>query len=63
MLDGKIFGFIAVGDMIMFRPLYGNDVEVLRVAEDVDSHTLAKVLNDQANGALALVRSMSEYKF
>ena len=62
-LDEKFIGFTAVGDVVLFRPLHGDPVEVCRGPPDLDSHVLAAALNDAANGVLKVVTDMSAFKF
>ena len=62
-LDEKFHGFTAVGDVVLFRPLHGDPVEVCRCPPDLDSHVLAAALNDAANGVLKIVSDMSTVKF
>lgn len=63
MFDGKNFGYIAIGDMIVFRPLIGGEAEIMRVPEDVNSHILAKAMNDSLNAIVSIACDMSQYKF
>lgn len=62
-LDSSTFGYVAIGDVIYFRPLTGADVYILRVPEDIDSHTVAESLNASANAILGFIRAISMYKF
>lgn len=62
-LDEKFLGFTAIGDVVLFRPLNGDPVEVCRTPPDLDSHVLAQALNDAANGTLKIVTDMSHFKF
>ena len=61
--DEKFIGFTAVGDVVLFRPLNGDPVEICRAPPDLDSHVLAAALNDAANGILKVVNDMSTFKF
>lgn len=63
MFDGKNFGYIAVGDIIVFRALAGGEIDVMRVPEDVDSHVMAQALNDSLNAIIAVAAMLSQYKF
>ena len=63
MFDGKNFGYIAIGDMIVFRALVGGETEIMRVPEDVDSHVLARAMNESLNAVISVAVSMSQYKF
>lgn len=63
MFDGKNFGYVAIGDMIVFRALVGGETEIMRVPEDVDSHVLAQALNDSLNAIIAVAAMLSQYKF
>lgn len=62
-LDEKFHGFTAVGDVVLFRPLQDDPVEVCRCPPDLDSHVLANALNDACNGVLKVVSDMSTVKF
>lgn len=62
-LDEKFIGFTAVGDVVLFRPLHGDPVEVCHCPPDLDSHILATALNDATNGVLKIVTDMSAVKF
>ena len=61
-LDGKLFGFVAIGDVIYFRAFSGDDLLVLFCPQDVDSHRLASSMNGMINILLEQVASTSEFK-
>lgn len=63
LFDGKHFGYYAEGQVLFFKPVNGNDLHVMYVPIDIDSHLLAQSLNDAANAVLTPLRAMSEYKF
>lgn len=61
--DTTYTGFIAIGDRVIFRPLAGEDVDVVQTPPDVDSHALAAALNCVCNGVFKLITPLSNYKF
>lgn len=63
MFDGKLLGFVAIGDAIYFRGLHGPDTIVTYLPEDVDGHRLVATLNGIINLTIEQVRSQSEFKF
>lgn len=59
--DGRFFGFVAIGDKIVFRSFSG-EVDVMTVPPDLDSHTIAAALNTNMNTIINLLRATSDFK-
>ena len=63
MFDGKFFGYTAVGQDILFKHFNGSDFFILTIPPDIDSHLVARSLNDAANAVFNLIHAYSEFKF
>lgn len=61
--DENFTGFRAIGDVLYFQNLYGEQVQILTCPPDLDSHTLATALNDASNGVLRVTSLVTEFKF
>ena len=63
MFDGVMFGYVAIGQEVLFRSFAAPDVSLFTVPEDVDAHDIANALNAQANIIIDIFRRFSAFKF